>query len=79
MPAFCQRLSRFIQPTFAREDLDHIVGLLEQYMGEYVEEKGGVEKLKLLTTEEMDELWEEEVAETFRLIVEYNKRPRWSK
>jgi hypothetical protein len=61
---------------FLQEELDHIAGLLEQYIKDYIEDIGGVENLQLLTEEEMDELWEADVAALFTRIGWYGKGKR---
>jgi hypothetical protein len=40
------------------EEIEHVANLLEQYIRDYVRKKGGVNKLKLYTEEECDEIFE---------------------
>lgn len=62
---------------FRQSQLDHIANLLKQYIDAYLHKKGGIDKIRLYTDEEldlMDELETQELLEFYREELEDFKR-----
>ncbi|NLB18313.1 MAG: hypothetical protein GX825_06205, partial [Syntrophomonadaceae bacterium] len=61
LTAMCERYAKEaveIEDRLATiEEIVHVAKLLEQYMGNYIENKGGISKLELYTVEECDEIF----------------------
>ncbi len=74
----CKRYSRDIpwlyNSPFLQNQLDLIAKLLEQYIDDYLEKMGKLERLNLYTEEELIEIDEEEVRDLLEILEEFRKR-----
>ena len=61
---------------FPQRLLDHIAGLLEQHIEEYISELGGIDHLEIYTEEELDVLWDDLVADLFSELDKISTAPR---
>lgn len=59
------------EQVFLQEDLDFIADLLEQHIRDYIEKIGGEKNLRLLTEEEMEDIFAADVAELFKSLKEW--------
>jgi hypothetical protein len=50
---------------FTQDQLNHVAKLLEQYICDYIQEKGGLDRLKLYTNKELEEI-EDKITDTIK-------------
>lgn len=61
--------SALSQPML-QEDIDYIAELIEKNIRDYLDKKGGINKLNLYTTEELDKMWDENVTDLFSALAD---------
>ncbi len=67
---FSQEIPISYEKPFMQEQLDHIALLLNQYINNYINEKGGIDKLRLYTDKELEEIDEKEARELLEMLKE---------
>ena len=76
--AMCQRYAGELPWTYEcpidKEVIDHIAKLLEQYMRDYIKAKGGRDKLKKYTEEELEKIEDQEDDELLDMVYGKNRR-----
>ncbi len=45
---------------YSTEQVEYLAARFEQYINNYIEQQGGIENLKLLTKEELEDIWDKE-------------------
>ena len=61
--------SALSQPML-QEDIDYIAELIEKNIRDYLDKKGGIDKLNLYTIEELDKMWDENVTNLFSIMAD---------
>ena len=53
---------------YTQDQLDHVAGLIETYMNDYINQIGGFEKLDLYTEEDLEKIDQEQVDELMETL-----------
>jgi len=48
------------ETLYSAEQVNYLAERLEQYINNYIEQQGGIENLKLLSKEELEQIWDNE-------------------
>lgn len=56
------------------DEKERVIDLLYEYIKTYIDNQGGIDKLKLLTEDELDKLWNEEVKGFFKDLIRLERR-----
>jgi len=60
----CQKYTEDVFDSFntlySAEQVKYLAGKFEQYVNDYIEQQGGIENLKLLSEEELGQIWNRE-------------------